>query len=70
MGNIYSFYIAHRGPPVSIVHCLFCQTIYTRTKIKAGILITIFYLAVYKLLFENVLISVVPILISVVPILR
>jgi len=23
MDNIYSFYIAHRGPTVSIVHCLF-----------------------------------------------
>jgi hypothetical protein len=34
MGNIYSFYIAHRGPTVSIVHCLFCQTIYTRTKLN------------------------------------
>jgi hypothetical protein len=34
MGNIYSFHIAHRGPTVSNVHCLFCQTIYTRTKLK------------------------------------
>jgi len=30
MVNIYSFYIAHRGPTVSIVHCLFCRTIYTK----------------------------------------
>ena len=34
MGKIYSFHIAHRGPTVSIVHCLFCQTIYTRTRLK------------------------------------
>ena len=28
MDNIYSFYIAHRGPNVSIVHCLFCQVVF------------------------------------------
>jgi hypothetical protein len=32
MRNIYSFHVAHRGPTLSIVHCLFGQTIYTRTK--------------------------------------
>jgi hypothetical protein len=33
-GKYAQFSIAHRGPTVSIVLCLFCQTIHTRIKLQ------------------------------------